>query len=171
VRKEDVRELGIDPQLLHDDARRGHPDHLGHGVYRMRLIPPDEWDELMEPAVWPAGEPCRTRPRAGLVQEPALPDGAVPGRTGRRESRPTDRARDLIDILLVHRLLDEDELAEGRQACVEIFRLRNRKPGPPSITVLPGWPELYATELARRPGSSRPTWSKRRTTSTRSSRR
>jgi hypothetical protein len=53
------------------------------------------------------------------------------------------RARDLIDILLVHRLLEKSELVKVRQAYAEIFRLRNKHPWPPSITVLPERPQLY----------------------------
>jgi Nucleotidyl transferase AbiEii toxin, Type IV TA system len=63
-----------------------------------------------------------------------------------------DRARDLIDILGVHRLLEDTELVKVRQACVEIFRLRAKHKWPPSIAVLPEWPELYQAELAKTPG-------------------
>lgn len=63
-----------------------------------------------------------------------------------------DRARDLIDILLVHRLLKPDELVNVRRACAEIFRLRDKHEWPPSITVLPEWPELYQAELVKTPG-------------------
>lgn len=66
--------------------------------------------------------------------------------------RENDRARDLIDILLVHRLLADDELQDVRRACVEIFRLRDKHPWPPSVTVLPEWPAIYAVELAKTPG-------------------
>jgi hypothetical protein len=65
---------------------------------------------------------------------------------------PNDRARDLIDILLVRRLLREGELAEVRRACVEIFALRAKHDWPPPIRILEGWPDLYATELANTPG-------------------
>lgn len=66
--------------------------------------------------------------------------------------RENDRARDLIDILLVHRLLADDELPDVRRACVEIFRLRDKHRWPPSVTVLPEWPAIYAGELAKTPG-------------------
>jgi hypothetical protein len=66
--------------------------------------------------------------------------------------RENDRARDLIDILLVHRLLADDELPDVRRACAEIFRLRDKHPWPPSVTVLPEWPAIYAVELAKTPG-------------------
>ena len=66
--------------------------------------------------------------------------------------RDNDRARDLVDILLVRRLLADDELPTVRQACVEIFRLREKHPWPPSVTVLPEWPAIYAAELAKTPG-------------------
>lgn len=68
--------------------------------------------------------------------------------------RDNDRARDLIDILLVRRLLDEDDLPAVRRACVEIFRLRDKHQWPPSITVLPQWAAIYQTELAKAPGFS-----------------
>ena len=67
-------------------------------------------------------------------------------------NRENDRARDLIDILLVRRLLADDELPGVRRACVEIFRLRDKHPWPPSVTVLPEWPIIYAGELAKTPG-------------------
>lgn len=66
--------------------------------------------------------------------------------------RENDRARDLIDILLVHRLLADDELPDVRRACVEIFRLRDKHRWPPSVTVRPEWPAIYAGELAKTPG-------------------
>lgn len=55
VRADDLREVGIDPKRLHDYWRRGQADRVGHGVYRLRLIPPGEWDELMLATLWPAG--------------------------------------------------------------------------------------------------------------------
>jgi hypothetical protein len=64
---------------------------------------------------------------------------------------PNDRARDLIDILLVVRLLKEDELAEVRHACTEIFALRDKQSWPPTVTVPESWPEIYTAELASTP--------------------
>jgi Nucleotidyl transferase AbiEii toxin, Type IV TA system len=69
-------------------------------------------------------------------------------------NRENDRARDLIDILLVSRLLADDELGDVRSACVEIFRLRGKQPWPPTITVLPRWRAIYEVELAKTPGFS-----------------
>lgn len=66
--------------------------------------------------------------------------------------RPNDRPRDLIDILLVRRLLMKAELVDVRDACVEIFRLRGKHDWPPTVTVLEAWPEIYGTEVARTPG-------------------
>lgn len=68
--------------------------------------------------------------------------------------RDNDRARDLIDILLVSRILADDELGEVRRACVEIFRLRDKHSWPPPITVLPQWPAIYKAELTKIPGFS-----------------
>jgi predicted transcriptional regulator of viral defense system len=55
VRTTDLREMGIDPKRLNDYWRRGLADRLGHGVYRLRVIPHGEWDEFMQAAVWPDG--------------------------------------------------------------------------------------------------------------------
>jgi hypothetical protein len=63
-----------------------------------------------------------------------------------------DRARDLIDTLLVSRLLREAELGEVQQACVEVFRLRGKHTWPPAIAVLSEWSQLYQTELEKIPG-------------------
>lgn len=65
-----------------------------------------------------------------------------------------DRARDLIDILLVSRLLADDDFSDVRRACVEIFQLRDKQPWPPTVTVLPHWPAVYETERAKTPGFS-----------------
>ena len=35
---------------------------------------------------------------------------------------------------------------------MEIFRLRDKHPWPPSVTVLPQWPAIYANEVAKTPG-------------------
>ena len=67
---------------------------------------------------------------------------------------PNDRARDLIDILLVFRLLRENELTEVRHACAEIFAVRNKHTWPPTVTVPEGWPAIYTAELASTPGFS-----------------
>lgn len=63
-----------------------------------------------------------------------------------------DRVRDLIDVLLVRRLLQDEDLADVRRACIEVFELRDRQPWPPAVTVLEAWPALYITELAKAPG-------------------
>jgi hypothetical protein len=64
---------------------------------------------------------------------------------------PNDRARDLIDILLVVRLLKADELAEVRHACAEIFALRSKQSWPPTVVVPDDWSEIYSAELASTP--------------------
>ena len=55
VRTTDLREAGIDPKRLNDYSRRGLADRLGYGIYRLHLVPHDEWDEFMHAAVWPDG--------------------------------------------------------------------------------------------------------------------
>ena len=67
--------------------------------------------------------------------------------------RPNDRYRDLIDLILVDRLVRIEDRAGVREVCVEIFRLRAKHAWPPSITVLPEWPDGYRT-LAEQLGSA-----------------
>lgn len=55
VRAADLRQLGLNPKRLNDYWRRGQADRLGRGLYRLRLVPPGEWDEFMEAAMWPDG--------------------------------------------------------------------------------------------------------------------
>lgn len=56
---------------------------------------------------------------------------------------PNDRYRDLIDLILVDRLVREEERTGIREACVEIFRLRAEHAWPPRITVPPEWRDGY----------------------------
>jgi type II secretory pathway pseudopilin PulG len=57
--------------------------------------------------------------------------------------RPNDRYRDLIDLILVDRLVRDEDRVGVREVCVEIFRLRDKHTWPPRITVLPEWPDSY----------------------------
>ncbi len=57
--------------------------------------------------------------------------------------RPNDRYRDLIDLILVDRLVPEEDRKGVREVCVEIFHLRGKHAWPPRITVLPEWPDGY----------------------------
>jgi hypothetical protein len=69
-------------------------------------------------------------------------------------TRPNDRYRDLIDLILVDRLMRDEERAGVRDVCVEIFRLREKHSWPPRITVPPEWPDGYqslAEELSFAP--------------------
>jgi hypothetical protein len=59
--------------------------------------------------------------------------------------RPNDRYRDLIDLILIDRLVREKDRAGVREACVEIFRLRDKHAWPPRVTVLPEWSDGYRT--------------------------
>jgi hypothetical protein len=61
------------------------------------------------------------------------------------DERSNDRYRDLIDLILVDRLLRDQDRAGVREVCVEIFPLRAKHAWPPRITVLPDWPEGYRT--------------------------
>lgn len=59
-------------------------------------------------------------------------------------TRVNDRFRDLVDILLISRTLEEGDLKRVRAACDEIFGLRGTHPWPPEITIVAGWQEGYA---------------------------
>jgi hypothetical protein len=65
--------------------------------------------------------------------------------------QPNDRYRDLIDLILVDQLTTKNDYLDIRDVCVEIFRLRDKHPWPPCVTVLPEWPEGYR-RLAERIG-------------------
>jgi hypothetical protein len=61
--------------------------------------------------------------------------------TERFEGRENERVHDLIDLLLLAELIEDD--ARVKEACVEIFKLRTTHGWPPTLTVEPGWPEVY----------------------------
>ncbi|MDA8399441.1 MAG: nucleotidyl transferase AbiEii/AbiGii toxin family protein [Actinomycetota bacterium] len=61
------------------------------------------------------------------------------------EEHPNQRAGDLADILLIEELaLDEDQMPDLRDACVEIFGLRGKHPWPPTVLAWPGWYDIWA---------------------------
>jgi len=67
------------------------------------------------------------------------------------DGRSNDRFRDLIDLLLLAELLEDDEWSGVREACEELFALREMHAWPPVVTVFGGWPESYralAVEVA-----------------------
>lgn len=59
------------------------------------------------------------------------------------DGRPNDRFRDLIDLLLLWELVPDDQRATLREACEEIFALRDKHSWPPVVTVFDHWPEPY----------------------------
>lgn len=67
------------------------------------------------------------------------------------EGRENDRFRDVMDILLVEDLLYDVGLAHVREACVDIFTVRNKHTWPPTVTVYDSWRIPFA-ELARENG-------------------
>ncbi len=64
------------------------------------------------------------------------------------EGRENDRFRDVMDILLVEDLLYDMGLNHVREACVDIFTVRDKHTWPPSVTVYDSWRVPFA-ELAR----------------------
>jgi hypothetical protein len=67
------------------------------------------------------------------------------------EGRENDRFRDVMDILLVEDLLYDVGLARVREACVDIFTVRDKHTWPPALTVYDSWRVPFA-ELARENG-------------------
>src|SRR5277367_5785454 len=51
----DARELGIPVGTLNALSRRGQLEHVDHGIYRMPLIPPGQFDQYMLATLWPDG--------------------------------------------------------------------------------------------------------------------
>jgi len=49
---EDARELGVDPTQLRLMAARHTLEHLGHGLYRMPVVPVTQLDAYMEAVLW-----------------------------------------------------------------------------------------------------------------------
>src|SRR5436305_864295 len=94
---DDARDLGVDPVQLRLMAARGTIDHLGHGLYRMREVPPTELDPYMEAVLWTGRRGGRTE--ASCMAEP-------PG-AGRRPSKlPGNRSH-------LQQLVSKHAAAEG----------------------------------------------------------
>jgi hypothetical protein len=67
------------------------------------------------------------------------------------EGRENDRFRDVMDVLLVEDLLHDVGLARVREACVDIFTVRDKHTWPPTVTVYDSWRLPFAA-LARQNG-------------------
>jgi hypothetical protein len=60
------------------------------------------------------------------------------------DERPNQRARDLVDILLIEELaLEDDQLPDLRNACVEVFVLRRKQNWPPTVVSWPDWDVIW----------------------------
>jgi predicted transcriptional regulator of viral defense system len=55
VTADDARVLGIPVGTLNALARRGQLEHVGHGIYRVPLIPPGRLDQYKLATLWPDG--------------------------------------------------------------------------------------------------------------------
>lgn len=55
VTPQHARELGINPLRLQDLVRRRLAERVGHGLYRITLVPPTGLDQYMEATLWPQG--------------------------------------------------------------------------------------------------------------------
>ena len=66
----------------------------------------------------------------------------------RNDGQPNDRFRDVIDLLLLRDLIDDPQLSAIREACIEIFTLRDTHAWPPTVTVWPEWAAGFASLAA-----------------------
>lgn len=55
-----------------------------------------------------------------------------------------ERARDLVDLCLLDPLIAPEDLASQHAACIEVFEARARHRWPPTLSVPPPWPAIYA---------------------------
>jgi len=55
VTADDARGLGIPVGTLNALSRRGQLEHVGHGIYRVPLIPPGRLDQYKLATLWPDG--------------------------------------------------------------------------------------------------------------------
>lgn len=65
--------------------------------------------------------------------------------------RENDRFRDVMDVLLVEELIHDVGLPHVREACVDIFTVRQKHAWPPQVTVYDSWRAPFAA-LARENG-------------------
>jgi Nucleotidyl transferase AbiEii toxin, Type IV TA system len=65
------------------------------------------------------------------------------------DGRENDRFRDVIDLQLLRELVDDGGLAAVREACEEIFALRDKHAWPPQVTVYPSWAAGFAAMAAQ----------------------
>ncbi len=56
VTTDDARRVGVSPTALRAMAHRGVAERVSQGVYRLRLVPVGDHDELMHAALWPRGQ-------------------------------------------------------------------------------------------------------------------
>jgi hypothetical protein len=60
------------------------------------------------------------------------------------DGRDNDRFRDLIDLQLLRGLVPDDGLSAVRDACTEIFELRDKHAWPPEVVVYAAWTDGFS---------------------------
>lgn len=63
--------------------------------------------------------------------------------------KENDRSRDLIDLILLRRLLEDGDLPGVREACVKTFAHRKKHRWPPDLGIEPSWSETYAADAEK----------------------
>lgn len=58
----------------------------------------------------------------------------------------TNRYSDVVDLLLMRRVLHADELRDVRLACEEVFRARAEQAWPPTVHLPTSWATHYGDE-------------------------
>ncbi len=99
--------------------------------------------------------PAKSLDHVGLTGPETVPCVAVRWQIAQKlhactetfEHGENDRFRDLIDLQLLAGLVDDDEWADVKAACIEVFEGRAKHDWPPTLTVQPSWAAGYR-ELA-----------------------
>ena len=56
VTTDDARTVGVSPAALRAIAHRGDAERISQGLYRLRIVPVGDHDQLMEATLWPRGQ-------------------------------------------------------------------------------------------------------------------
>jgi len=138
---------GMDPrprQFLVKLAYEGKP----FSTITVELSPPEgraaiEYDEVQTPSL--AGIGLDDRPVIACLTVKYQIAQKLHACTHQRDDGvANDRARDLVDILLLEPLLDELPVGDVKAACVDTFTVRGGHAWPPHLLVPPAWASIYA---------------------------
>jgi hypothetical protein len=95
--------------------------------------------------------PAKSLDHVGLTGPETVPCISVRWQTAQKlhactetlDDRENDRFRDLLDLQLLADLISDDEWADVRAACIEVFDGRAKHAWPPGVTVYESWEAGY----------------------------